>query len=364
MASPHGQPEHSIAADILSQPWEYDFFHALRTVENEFPSKPRIGRSRSLREDALRFGQFLSLSFAASTLEKPQERQAPANKLAVRFTGLTGPHGPLPLRMTEFIRNRLYGAQETGLRGQPAAAPQSESGIRKDSTLAAFLDIFHHRSISLFYRAWAVAQKTADFDREDDRGFSRWLASFFGCGEDAFDGVDAVPTWRKLPYTGFLADQHRHGSGLAALLRTFFNAPVSVQELAGHWLKIPPEQWCRLGASPATASLGTSAIVGSRIWDRQLKISIRLGPVSFQRFQTFLPGGEGYRELHDWLAFYTRREFSWEAVIILRKEEVPGGRLGTAGALGRTAWLLSGRPPADAPDFKLRGGGLNPGDNN
>ena len=385
MADPDGQHQQSVTADILSRPQAFDFFHALRSVENEFRSHPQIGRSRTLREEgAVRFGQFLSLSFATAAMEQAQGRHPEPNKLAIRFTGLTGPHGPLPLRMTEFIRNRLYGIYDMDLRGTKAdAANPFGSAVPRDGALAGFLDIFHHRSISLFYRAWAVAQKTVDFDRvcqppaepsptggatagsgrADEPCFSRWIASLFGCGESVFEGSDAISTWRKLPFAGFLSSPQRHASGLAAVLTSFFCAPAGVEELAGHWLEIPPEQCCRLGENRATGQLGTNCLVGSKVWDRQLKFSVRLGPLSFARFQTFLPGSQGHRELHDWIAFYTRREFFWEAAIVLKKEDVPAIQLGAAGRLGHTAWLTSAPRMDDAGDYKLRGGGLSDADN-
>ena len=171
----------SVIDGVLARPWDYDFFGALRRIESSRPDLPRLGTSRALRQDPIRFGQFLSLGFATSALEQPQLARQRGTKLMVRFTGLTGPNGPLPLRYTDFIRNRLRGIQDPDTRGpreEEASASGTSSG--RDSTLAEFLDIFHHRTISLFYRAWAVAQKTVDLDRPEDHTFAEWIACLLG----------------------------------------------------------------------------------------------------------------------------------------------------------------------------------------
>src|SRR6478609_2460492 len=71
-------------------------------------------------------------------------------RLYVTFGGMFGPQGPLPLHLTEYARDRIINSA--------------------DPTFARFLDIFHHRMLSLVYRAWADAQPTVQFDRpESDR---------------------------------------------------------------------------------------------------------------------------------------------------------------------------------------------------
>lgn len=363
MASENRTDSSALIERLLAEPWEFDFFHALRLVECARPDLPRIGRSRTISGDAIRFGQFLSLAFAPSSLEQPQTKHE-RPKLSVRFTGLTGPNGPLPLRLTEFLWNRMRGNYDDDLRGTKADTSEKYGYVSpRDSAAVEFLDIFHHRIISLFYRAWAVAQKSVDLDRDGDRTFAEWIASLAGLGLPEFDGMDAVPTIAKIAFTGHLACESRHPQGLRDILTTWFGTPAAVANFAGHWMDIPVGQQCRLGESPDTGTLGRTCVAGRRVWDRQLKFQVTLGPMGFAQFRTFLKGGDGHASLHSWIDFYTRREFFWEAVIILRKEEIPQTRLGAAGQLGRTCWLLSGPPARDSRDYTIRGGGLTPADN-
>jgi type VI secretion system protein ImpH len=364
MADSSGQDSSSITGTVLERPWDFDFFGALRRIESSRPDLPRIGKSRALRQDPLRFGQFLALDFATSTMEKPHLTRQEGHKIMVRFTGLTGPNGALPLRYTDFIRNRLRGIQDADLRGPREEASLSQGpGSARDSTLAEFIDIFHHRIICLFYRAWAVAHKAVDLDRKEDRTFAEWIASTFGCGLPEMEGLDAIPALDRLPFAGHLSCQTRHASGLQGLLSEYFSTRVKVESFAGQWIDIPHEQRCRMGESRETGVLGRSCVVGSKLWDRQMKCGLRLGPMTFAQYELFLPGGISHRRLHAWMAFYTRSELYWEASIVLRKEDVPKTKLGSAGRLGYTTWLTSVPPAKDADQFRVRGGGLTEADN-
>ena len=132
----------SIEQALASAPFEFDFFTGvsecwrLRHVQD----MPRVGESISPRQDPVRFGQNPSLAFAPATLESfsPATDGLPA-RLQVYFLGLFGPNGPLPFHLTEFAHERLH--------------------AHRDPSLTRFLDVFHHRMLSLFYRAWANSRK-------------------------------------------------------------------------------------------------------------------------------------------------------------------------------------------------------------
>lgn len=368
MAGAGRQDSHPLIRQLLRAPWGRDFFLALREIERAFPDYPRIGRSLQLSEDPIRFGQFYTLAHSSDSLY-PSQNTARPPKLAVAFTGLTGPDGPMPIRYTEFIRNRLLGikdpdalteSERNRLRGNHLTGSGDDSVAPKDSTLADFLDIFHHRMISLFYRAWAAAQKTVDFDREEDRCFAEWLASLCGLGLPDLDGMDSVPTWEKLPFTGHLAAQTRHTSGLESILSKVFSAPAEILCLTGHWIQLPELERCRLGESPRTGCVGSSCIVGSKIWDKAMKFTVLLGPLTFSQYESLLPDGECHQRLHDWINFYTRRQFWWRVTLILRKEEVPKIVLGKSGRLGFTTWLATGGFEEDPRDYHISGGNLDP----
>ena len=362
---------------LFSEPWTWDFFQALRTIDRamgDTPGYSPIGTSRSLEEEAARFGQFLSLDFATSAVDEEQANgSAPTAsrppRLHVRFMGLTTPQGPLPLVMSEFVRNRALGLDDSG---PPAGNGDSRS--QPDPALAAFFDIFHHRLICLFYRAWALARKAVDFDhREDERSFAEWIGSTFGFGMPEFREADSIPYWEKLAFAGYLANASRPLSGLQALLRAAFDVPCEVEPFIGQWVNIPVDLRSRLGESPESGTLGESCVLGSRVWELNQKFSVRLGPMSYETYQHFVPleGRPGtktslsqsaqrtqrtLRKLRDWIDLYTHRQYCWEVIIVLKREDVPGLRLGQSGELGRNAWLKSRAFTHDPDDYRIFGG--------
>jgi type VI secretion system protein ImpH len=292
---------------------------------------------------------------------------SPRLKLFVHCFGLFGPGGPMPLFFTDYALRRQVGhsgdADDDGSTGKAAENGQDAekalpASTKRDNTLPAFLDVFHHRLISLFYRAWAASQKTVDLDRwqskrqpHQEPRFTIFIGSLIGLGMSSLQDRDSVPDWSKLYYSGRLAGMPRNAEGLQAILADFFKLPVQIQTFAGHWLDLPPQYVCQLGRSPSTGTLGTTAIVGDRVWDRQLACRLRLGPMSLKDLNQFLPGGECAKQLRDWLLNYSGEEYFWTIQLVIRADQVPDAVLGRAGQIGRTAWLKSGPVAHDMDDI-------------
>ena len=329
----------SIEHDLASAPFEFDFFHAVRMLEGAHQEMPRVGRSISPRQDPVRFGQNPSLAFAPASVESfsPADNDLPA-RLQVYFLGLFGPNGPLPFHLTEFAHERLYS--------------------NRDPSLARFLDVFHHRMLSLFYRAWADSRKAVDFDRPTESRHSRYFGGFFGLGLPSMCDRDAVPDWAKLFFTGRLAAPNRNPEGLESILAEDLGAPVKLTTFIGQWMDLPPRSLCSLGSSPENGLLGQTTVVGSRLWIGHFKFRLRIGPLGFGEFSRLLPNGRLFQRLKDWVLNYVGREFVWDANLILKAVEVPEirlGELGGGGLLGWTTWLKSRPFREDADDLVLIG---------
>ncbi len=324
-------------AGLEREPYRYGFFAALRLLECAHADRPRIGSAARPGDEPVRIGQEPSLIFAPSSLAsfRGGADGRPA-ELAVHFLGLFGPNGPLPLHLTEYARDRRRN--------------------HDDETFARFCDVFHHRLLSLFYRAWAQAQPTVQFDRPGDDRFATYVGALFGLGTPGLRDRDELPDRAKLHFAGHLAGGSRHPDGLRAILAGFFEAPVAIEEFVGLWIPLPRRARCRLGASPATGSLGTTAVVGSRIWDAQQKFRIRIGPVGIDRYRALLPGSGALERMRAAVRNYVGDEMIWDVRIVLRKEDVPVARLGQRGRLGWTSWLAGPPRENDADDLVLHPG--------
>ncbi|HEY2253335.1 MAG TPA: type VI secretion system baseplate subunit TssG, partial [Planctomycetaceae bacterium] len=303
-------------------PHEFDFFQALRRLECAHRERPRIGAGLRPGDDPLRLAQATSLIFSGSTLASfaPGAGGRPW-RLSVNFFGLLGPNGPLPLHLTEYARDRVHHAG--------------------DRTLVRFLDIFHHRLLALFYRARAMAEPTAQFDRPETDRFALYVGALCGLGSPALRERDAMPDFAKLHFAGRLAPQVRNAEGLQALLTELLGVPAEVDEFVGHWMSLPVDCRCQLGKSPTTGVLGVSALIGDRVWNYQYKFRVVLGPLERQNYEEFLPAGDILPRVVAIIRNYIGDELAWDLRLVLKRQAVKTVELGRSGRLGWTTWLCT-----------------------
>lgn len=353
------------------QAWGHDFFALVRRIEALHPEEPGFGASARASEDPVRFAQEATMAFPPSRIAQftfPRNN-APA-RLFVHFMGMLGPMGPLPLHLTEHaLQRELH---------------------HKDKTFARFLDIFNHRMVSLFYRAWAASQMPATYDRAgagvagdslsnadrervltfDGDAYAVYVGSLFGLGDDEMRYRDAVPDVAKLHFAGRLGGNARGPEGLCSILEKFFGVYASVEEFAGRWMELPEQYWCSIGdggvgdggmggrGGSMSSMLGTQgggmSVAGRRVWDCQGMFRIRLGAMTYKDYERLLPGTPSAKRLDSWIRNYLGDEFSWEAVLVLRADEVPTSRLGGGTRLGWTSWVRSEANTEDRDDLVVR----------
>ena len=334
---PNNGPDLSRLHGLAASPQTYHVFRALRMLEAVCDDRPRLGRSSRPRQDWVRIGQEAELAFPTSAIAdfRMPSGGKPA-KLVNRFYGMFGPQGPLPLHITEYVRDRQRN--------------------HRDPTLVAFADLFHHRLMSLFYRAWVAGEPVPSFDRPDDDPFAEKVAAFAGRAGAGMKDRDALPDLAKLHFAALLGQTQRHEAGLAAIVSAFFGVKATIESFVGTWLHLEPgDRWAlgaRKGFGPG-ATLGGEACLGSRVWSRQAKFRFRIGPVGLGEYERLLPGGESLRRLTAIVRNYVGDAFEWEANLVLRAEDVPETRLGESGRLGLTTWIGRRPPGRDADDLYL-----------
>ena len=315
---------HPLAA-LADEPWRHDFYQALRNLETHYADKPRLGTARKPADEMLRLGQTPDLSFPPATLSAVHfDEQTGQARLEVRFFGLFGPHGPLPTHLTEFALERLK--------------------HHSDPTFARFADMFHHRLLLLFYRAWAQAQPTVNLDRPHDDHFADQVGSLIGLGTPNHRDRDAAPDYAKLYFSGFLSHQARNADGLRAMLSAYLRSPVRIEPFTGQWLTLQPAERSRLGRPGAdsrmpTSQLGAGAVLGSRVFDRQHNFRIEIGLLTLAEFEALLPGGSALPAVQALVRHYVGIELSWDLHLRLDPAERPACRPGHFGRLGWTTWI-------------------------
>ena len=315
---------------LRAAPQAYDLFGTLRWIDALAVQHARIGRGVHPREEPLRLGQAPSLSFAPTIVAQAASGAtgAAAHRLRIYGFGLFGPQGPMPLHVTEYAA--AYDAGGNGL--------------------SAFADLFHHRAIALFYRAWADAQPVVARDRAAHGPFDRYAASLVGRAARVGVTQSATPSASAMSfYAGHWARHARNPEGLVKMLEAEFGVPVRLVEHVVRWLAIDAPQRTTLHAIRPEQRLGQGALLGRAVRDGQSCFRLLLGPMSLERYRTFLPNGDNARRVASWVREYVGAELDWVMQLELAADEVPRNTLGSREGLGHCMWLgrRMGTAPAD-----------------
>jgi type VI secretion system protein ImpH len=314
----------TVLEELELTPWVFDFHLALRRVDCAFPHRPSSGSARLPSEEPIRVGQDPSLAFAPAAIRSfvAPHGDAPG-RLRVAFLGLFGPNGPLPLHLTEHALDRIRDAD--------------------DPTFAAFVDLFQHRLLLFFQRAWAMCQPAVGQDRTNANPFVRYLGSLCGLGLPSMVGRDAIPHHAKIQFCARLMGNSRNAEGLEAIVREYFGLPAKLEEFVGEWLEIPSENRWRLGHSRDVSALGDSAVLGARSFQRGQKFRVALGPLKASDFHSFLPGTPRLAALAGLVRMYVGDELAWDVRLVHEPEERRQLQLGRGGRVGYNTWLGNDR---------------------
>jgi type VI secretion system protein ImpH len=334
-----GGPENTAVARrgvqdrLFAEPYCFEFFQAVRLMQIFFPDRQRVGLFQSPQSETVRFGVRPSLAFPPSEIYSLGEGDESPPMMRVNFMGLIGPSGQLPLYYTELVAER---ARE------------------RDRTLRDFFDIFQHRAISLFYRAWEKYRFAVPHERGEDDNFSSYLLSIAGLGLPSLQDRQLIGDQEYLYYGGLLAQQPRSAEGLELMLQDYFGVPVRVEQFLGAWYRLDIDAQCSLDDTQTDSQqLGFGTVVGDEIWDPQSHARIVLGPLTLEQYSDFLPTGTAFAPLRAMVRFYAGDELDFETQLILRKEETPacelGGTNGPAPQLGWLSWAKTA-PMKTNPD--------------
>ena len=257
--------------------------------------------------------------------------------LTIAVMGLTGPMGVLPEHYTERVVERRRA---------------------KDLALPEFLDLFNHRVISLFWRAWAKYRLPVAFEADDGRlrdPFSRALAGLAGMGVAGEPVADEA----LLSMAGLLARRVRSPGALRRLVAGVFELPVDVIELQGRWVPIAADDRTRLGGGPrngAFARLGGDAVLGDAVWDVGSRVRVRVGPLDLARFRSFFAPDGPRAAMTETIRRAVGGTMDFTIQLVLARAEVPALRLDDTAQpalLGQTTWLLGGKAECDREEALL-----------
>jgi len=313
----------TIEQKLREEPWSFQFFQAVRLLQLALGYRRPVGEFARPDQEAVRFGAHSALTFPPSEIRDIDWTDPHKPHLLVSFIGLTGLLGVLPYSYTELIIERIRA---------------------KDRTLQAFLDIFNHRMISFFYRAWEKYRFYIAYERGEQDLFSHHLLDLIGLGTEGLQDRQAVLDQSLVHYCGLLSLQPRSAIALRQILNDYFEVPVEIEQFAGSWYPLRADAQCCLeDRNSVSQQLGEGAVVGDEIWSQQSRVRVRLGPLSLSQYLDFLPNGTAYEPLRALTKFFSNDEIDFEVQLVLRRDDVPRCELGGEGdeapQLGWVTWM-------------------------
>ena len=316
--------EKKLDKKLFEEPYSFEFFQAVRLLEKMAPDRQAVGGTALPKDEVVRFRSRIALDFPSSEIHEINEIEAKdgdakRTEMLVNFMGVVGVSGVLPTHYTELVLDRIR---------------------HRDTAMWSFLDIFTHRAVSMFYRAWAKYRFPVAYERGDDE-FTSYLFDFAGLGTKGLRGRLDLDDETLLPYAGLIAQKPHTANALENILSDYFQTTAKIEQFYGQWLSLGDEDLTKLGKE--NSRLGQSAIVGSRVWDQQSKMRVRLGPLDIKTFQAFLPNGTANPALRSICKFMVGLEFDFDLQLVLAAKQVPATILTTRAlrkpTLGWTTFL-------------------------
>ncbi len=316
-----GGPFDELEAALRSDARSFSFFRAVRALEQLRPDRHEVGADVDPADEVVHFSANPSLAFPSSEIEALDIPADGPARMVVNFMGLIGPQGVLPHQYTLTVMERLR---------------------LKDAALRDFLDIFQHRALSLFYRAWEKNRFAVQWEKSRTDPLSEHLLDLVGMGLETVRETSSVPPSSLASFAGLLAPEARGALALEELVEEYFDVPCTVEQFVGGWYKLERRDLCELGDEESQANrLGSGAVAGDEVWDAQARVRVRIGPLPRERFDSFLPTGDAHETLRDILRFFAHDRVEYEVQLVLHRDEVPGFVIGEEPGqpLGWSTWI-------------------------
>ncbi|MDD1969108.1 type VI secretion system baseplate subunit TssG [Pseudomonas putida] len=333
-----------VIEQLIEHPYRFQFFQAVRVLEHVFVRQG--DRPAEVVSKRLQFLNTLNLGFPASEIERvdavfadPEPGKVASRidsvALTPSFFGLLGVNGALPLTYTERLSER--------------------EAYQRDRAARAFLDIFTNRAVALFYGAWKKYRLALQYELDQKGRFLPLAKSLSGLGLDPQvaqvpDARGEVPDQAMAFYCAAIRHRPLSTAYLQQVLSEYFRAPFRIEQLVGGWHPVPVSERSYLGMHEV--KLGRNALVGERVWQRDLRLRLWIGPLVSKVFNDFLPGSSAAIALRKWLTLMAGCSLEYEVCLILRADQVEGTALHAtnSGRLGWDAFLVTHDVAVDRAD--------------
>lgn len=274
------KPERPLLPALLADAPRMNFFRFCELIELAAPEAASIGTTDSPSAEPVRFRSRARLGFPSREIDRVEydaDDAAAPPSIRTTFLGLYGVDARMPTYFVDEVAQNRDGAEP----------------------LAAFLDIFHHRILTQYYRVWRKYRYPVGYRQGGSDPVSRYLLSYVGLGfgtgrtHQASSFVDP----RKLTsMLGVIAQRTRTAEGLAGVLRHAApDAGITVEEFYPVWREVNDYE---------PAALGEQCLLGRGFYDRSNAVRVIITPHTRQAVLDLTPGNHAHREIMALLRFY------------------------------------------------------------
>ncbi len=291
----------SLLPVILDLAPQMNFIRFCELLELAAPDAPRLGTTDSPASDPVRFRSRAQLGFPGREIDAVRYDAANStapSTVTTTFLGLYGVDARMPAYFVDEVAQNRDGAE----------------------SLSAFLDVFHHRVVTQYYRVARKYRYPVGFRRDGTDPVSRYLLSFVGFGFSTSariaTPVPPLPSAAQKPQStnarrrlsvvadkrrllsmlGLVMQKTRTAEGLDGVLRHAVpDASITVEEFHPVWREVN---------DPEPAALGEQCLLGRGFYDRANVVRVVITPASRDAVLALVPGQSAHREVMALLRFY------------------------------------------------------------
>ena len=352
---------HPLVERLLSRGWEFPFFQAIWLLERYCSDRLPVGDRGPVAKEAFRFRPDVAMGFPASDVRRITERtEAAADtsyyQVDVTFMGLYGVSSPLPIHYAiDILRSVDKFSAAESQQNETTAGGERQTALSETGSSPArdFLDIFHHRLISLFYRSWLKYRYDVSFGIPGRNVITDYLLWLIGCPGGFDNATLGVSPIRMIRYAGILTQRPRSGVTLEGMLGDYWkDVAVEVEQCVGRWVPLSQADMNRAGV--ANSTMGVDLTVGEQVYDLSGAFNISMGPMNWTTYLSFLPDGTCFEQTRSLVQLFCADPLSFTIELSLNAGEVPEMQLSSgaeAARLGFTSWVRTDDIPETSVTF-------------
>ncbi|MFC0401236.1 type VI secretion system baseplate subunit TssG [Paraburkholderia rhizosphaerae] len=307
-----------------------NFLRFCELIELAAPDAAPLGTTDSPAAEPVRFRSRAQLGFPGREIDAVRydaDNATAPPSIITTFLGLYGVDARMPAYFVDEVARNRDGAEP----------------------LSAFLDLFHHRVITQYYRVARKYRYPVGFRHDGTDPVSRYLLSLAGLGFrapkrtaiDASGLSTAVDKRRLLSMLGLAMQKTRTAEGLAGVLRHAVpDARIAVEEFQPVWREVDAVE---------PAALGEQCLLGRGFYDRANTVRVVITPATREAVLALVPGQSAHCEILALLRFYLGYASDARIEMHVRADLMPAPvLLPQPVRLGLTAQLSAVGPPFDA----------------